>query len=210
VPAIASGLELAGFSWLMALSTQLGAAAAGGFQVMISVHNLAFALSMGFGSAAGVRVGNAVGAGERDRAWPRAMIAGGLAALILGILSLLLVVGADEAVWPFSDDPEVRLPAASMLSILAVFLVFDGLQYVFGGALRSLGEQVWAGVNGILAFFIVTGGLGWGLVRNGWGADGLAYAAGAGMLVCALLQFGRLAWVLKLHPAERLEGRAAE
>ena len=87
VPAIAAGLELAGFSWLMALSTQLGAAAAGAFQVMLSIHNIAFALSMGFGSAAGVRVGNAIGAGERDQAWPRAMIAGGLAALLLGALS---------------------------------------------------------------------------------------------------------------------------
>ena len=203
VPAIASGLELAGFSWLMALSTQLGAAAAGGFQVMISVHNLAFALSMGFGSAAGVRVGNAVGAGERDQAWPRAMIAGGLAAIILGLISLLLVLGPAQAVWPFSNDPEVRALAASMLAILAAFLLFDGLQYVFGGALRSLGEQVWAGVNGILAFFLVMGGLGWWLVSSGWGADGLAYAAGAGMLVCALLQFGRLAWVLRLRKLPR-------
>ena len=196
MPAVAAGLELAGFSWLMALSTQLGAAAAGAFQVMLSIHNIAFALSMGFGSAAGVRVGNAVGAGEREAAWSRALIAGGLAGLLLGALSLLLVLGAEQVVWPFSDDPAVLALAASMLSVIAAFLLFDGLQYVFGAALRSLGEQVWAGVNGILGFFLVTGGLGWWLVRAGWGPDGLAYAAGMGMLVCALLQFGRLAWVL--------------
>jgi multidrug resistance protein, MATE family len=199
VPAIAAGLELAGFSWLMALSTQLGAASAGAFQVMLSIHNIAFALSMGFGSAAGVRVGNAVGADEREQAWPRVLIAGGLATLLLGALSLLLVLGAEQAVWPFSDDPAVIALAASMLAVIAAFLVFDGLQYVFGAALRSLGEQVWAGLNGIAGFFLVTGGLGWALVGAGWGADGLAYAAGAGMLVCAVLQFGRLAWVLRLR-----------
>ena len=108
------------------------------------------------------------------------------------------MIGAAQAVWPFSDDPEVLALAASMLALIAAFLLFDGLQYVFGAALRSLGEQVWAGINGILAFFVVTGGLGWWLVRSGWGADGLAFAAGAGMLVCAVLQFARLAWVLKL------------
>ena len=144
-----------------------------------------------------MRVGNAVGAGEREAAWPRALIAGGLAAIALGALSLLLVLGARHLVWPFSDDPEVLALAASMLSVMGAFLVFDGLQYVFGAALRSLGEQVWAGVNGIIGFFVVTGGLGWLLVRQGWGPDGLAYAAGAGMLVCAVLQFGRLAWVLR-------------
>ena len=84
-----------------------------------------------------------------------------------------------------------------MLAIMGAFLVFDGLQYVFGAALRSLGQQVWAGVNGIIGFFLVTGGLGWWLVARGWGADGLAYAAGVGMLVCAVLQFGRFAWVLR-------------
>jgi MATE family multidrug resistance protein len=196
MPAIGASLELAGFAWLMVLSTQLGNAAAGAFQAMLSLHNLAFALSMGFGSAAGVRVGNAVGAGEREEAWPRTLIAGGLALATLGILSLALVLFADILVLPFSDDPEVLALAAAMLAIMAAFLVFDGLQYVFGAALRSLGEQVWAGVNGIVGFFIVTGGLGWLLIRWGWGPDGLAYAAGLGMLVVGLLQFGRLAWVL--------------
>jgi multidrug resistance protein, MATE family len=197
VPAIGSGLELAGFAWLMVLSTQLGEAAAGAFQAMLSVHNIAFALSMGFGSAAGVRVGNAVGAGQRDQAWPRAMLAAGITALILGLMSLPLVFAAPQLVWPFSDDPEVRVLAASMLSVIAAFLIFDGLQFVFASALRSLGEQVWAGVNGILGFFIVTGGLGALLVARGWGADGLALAAGAGMLVCAGLNFGRLWWALR-------------
>ena len=121
---------------------------------------------------------------------------GEVAALILGLMSLPLVFAAPQLVWPFSDDPEVRLLAASMLAIMGAFLVFDGLQFVFASALRSLGEQVWAGVNGILGFFLVTGGLGGLLVARGWGADGLAWAAGAGMLVCAALNYGRLWWVL--------------
>jgi len=197
MPAVGASLELAGFAWLMVLSTQLGNAAAGAFQAMLSVHNLAFALSMGFGSAAGVRVGNAVGAGLRAEAWPRALIAGGLAAALLGIISLLLVLGARILVVPFSDDPAVLALAASMLAVMGAFLVFDGLQYVFGAALRSLGEQVWASLNGIIGFFAVTGGLGWLLVRQGWGPAGLAYAAGAGMLVCGVLQFARFAFVLR-------------
>src|SRR5205085_421136 len=87
--------------------------------------------------------------------------------------------------------------AALMLSVVGAFLVFDGLQYVFGAALRSLGEQVWAGVNGIFGFFLTTGGLGLLFVHTGWGAEGLALAAGLGMLASALLQFGRFWWVLR-------------
>jgi MATE family multidrug resistance protein len=128
MPAIGASLELAGFAWLMILSTQLGNAAAGAFQAMLSVHNIAFAWSMGFGSAAGVRVGNAVGAGERDQAWPRSLIAGGLATIVLGAGSLLLVFAPRTLVWPFSDDPSVLTLAASMLAIMGAFVILDGLQ----------------------------------------------------------------------------------
>jgi multidrug resistance protein, MATE family len=197
VPSLAAGLELAGFSWLIALSTQLGLVAAGAFQAMFSLHNVVFALSMGFGSAAGVRVGNAVGAGRLHEAWPRALVAAGLSVLVLGAFAALLALFAGPVVGPFSDDATVRALAASMLLLMTPFMIFDGLQYVFTGALRSLGEQVAAGINGILSFFVVTGGLGWLLVRTGWGPHGLVYAAGAGMLVCAVLQFGRLWWVLR-------------
>jgi MATE family multidrug resistance protein len=208
VPALAAALELAGFSWLMALSTQLGNAAAGAFQAMLAIHNIAFALSMGFGSAAGVRVGNAVGANERERAWSRVLIAGGLCTLVLGAASLLLVIEAPRLVQPFSTDPQVRDLAASMLAIHGAFLVFDGLQYVFGASLRSLGAQVRAGINSILSFFVVTGGLAWFLVRNGWGPDGLAYAAGTGMFVCAGLQF--IGLVRSLAPGRGKSGNGAE
>ena len=197
VPAIAAALELAGFSWLIALSTQLGVVTAAAFQAMLSIHNLVFALAMGFGSAAGVRVGNAVGEGNSAAAWPRTLIAGLLAVVVLGTLSLLFALGARWLMLPFSDDPSVLALAARMLVLMAPFMLFDGVQYVLSYALRSLGEQIWAGINGIIGFFLITGGLGWWLVRSGWGADGLIYAAGAGMVAVALLHCARLVAVLR-------------
>ena len=213
VPAIGAALELAGFSWLMVLSTQLGNAAAGAFQAMLSIHNLVFALSMGFGSAAGVRVGNAVGAGGRGQAWPRAMIAAGLA-VVAARRALAPARAVRRTPWscPSPTIPRCSLLAASML----------GDHGRLPG--RSTASNMcsappcarWAsrsgpGLNGILGFFLVTGGLGWLLVRQGWGPDGLAYAAGVGMLVCALLQFGRLACVLaqEIGPKLKAEGAAA-
>lgn len=192
VPAIASGLELAGFSWLIALSTQLGMLTAAAFQTVFSLHNFVFAMALGFGSAAGVRTGNAVGAGEPEAAWPRSLIAAALALAVMGMLGLILFLGNDIVVRPFSDDPPVIALSAHLLAMLAPFMFFDGLQVVFVYALRSLGDQVIAGVNGIIAFFIVTGGLGWWLVREGYGAESLVYASASGMVVAAVLQGGRM------------------
>jgi len=93
----------------------------------------------------------------------------------------------------------VHAEARWMLLLWAPFILFDGLQAVFVYALRSLGDQVVAGVNSILAYFVVTGGLGLGLVHGGWGAEGLVLASGGGMVVAAGLHGGRLWWISRRY-----------
>jgi MATE family multidrug resistance protein len=197
VPAIASGLELAGFAILIALSTRLGDATAHGFQIVFSVHNVTFALALGLGSAAGVRAGNAVGEGEAARAVPRTLLAVGLAALAMGLCGLALVLTPGPVVTLFPALPEAHAVAIAMLAIWAPFILFDGMQVVLVYALRSLGDQVAAGINSIIAYFLVTGGIGWWLVAAGWGASALAWASAAGMLVAALLHGARFAIVAR-------------
>jgi MATE family multidrug resistance protein len=97
------------------------------------------------------------------------------------------------AVFP-ATDPVHRL-AAAMLVLWAPFILFDGVQVVFVYALRSLGDQVVAGVNGIIAFFVITGGLGVLLVHCGYGPNGLVLASGLGMVVAAMLHGLRLGWI---------------
>jgi MATE family multidrug resistance protein len=195
VPAFSAGLELVGFSILIALSTRIGVVTAAAFQAVFSLHNLGFALGLGMGSAAGVRVGHAVGAGEPQRALFRAGIAAIMAAAMMMALVAVYLLAAPAIVGLFSADPPVVHLAATLLIGLAPFMPFDGLQVVFVFALRSLGDQVVAGVNGILAFFVVTGGLGWLLAELGYGAWALIAAAAAGMVAAATLQGGRLLFV---------------
>lgn len=196
VPAIASGLELVGFSILIALSTELGDVTTHAFQIVFSIHNVTFSVALGLGSAAGVRVGNAVGEGAPQAAARRAAIAAALAALATGLLAVLLVLAPHPFVALFPAVAEVRTLALMMLPVWAPFILFDGVQVVFVYALRSLGDQVVAGINSVIAFFIVTGGAGLLLVRTlDLGATGLALASGMGMVVAATLHGTRLWWV---------------
>jgi MATE family multidrug resistance protein len=166
---------------------------------VFSLHNFAFSMALGYASAAGVRAGNAVGAGQPELAMPRTLVAVGLAILSMGGVGLLFWLGGVHLVAPFSGDPAVVTLAAKLLVMLAPFMFFDGIQAVLVYALRSLGDQVWAGINGIIAFFLVTSGLGWYLVRSGEGAEALIQAIIAGMVVAALLQGGRL-WLVSARP----------
>jgi MATE family multidrug resistance protein len=202
VPALAAGLELLGFSILIALSTRLGTITAAAFQAVFSLHNLGFALGLGMGSATGVRVGHAMGAGTPQLALPRALIAAGLALTLMAGLALAYLFAAPTIVGIFSGDQAVVTLGATLLAGLALFMPFDGLQAVFLYALRSLGDQVAAGLNGIVGFFVVTGGLGWLLVSSGGGAFSLVWAAGIGMLVTATLQGTRLLIVCRRISAQ--------
>ncbi len=187
VPAIASGLELVGFAVLIALSTQLGDSVAHGFQIVFSIHNVIFSIALGLGSAAGVRVGNAVGEGQPAAAIPRTLIAVTIASVAIGLIALLLVLAAGPIVALFPATAAVHHVALAMLVIWAPFIIFDGIQVVLVYALRSLGDQVIAGINSIIAYFLVTGGLGLVLVQGGWGPTGLVLASGIGMVAAALL-----------------------
>jgi MATE family multidrug resistance protein len=195
VPALASGLELAGFAILIALSTELGDVTAHAFQIVFSIHNVTFGVALGFGSAAGVRSGNAVGEGEPARAVPRVLIAAGLAAIATALLAVLMASARGPIVALFPAADAVHVLALAIVPVWAPFICFDGVQVVLVYALRSLGDQVAAGVNSILAYFVVTGGAGLWLVHHDWGALGLVYASGAGMVAAAALHGGRFAWV---------------
>ena len=195
VPAIASGLELAGFAILIALSTQYGEPATHAFQIVFSIHNVTFSVALGLGSAAGVRVGNALGEGRAADAARRTTIAALLAALTTGTLALVLIVSPAPFVALFPAIPEVHVLALAMLPVWAPFILFDGVQVVLVFALRSLGDQVVAGLNSIMAFFVVTGGIGLLLVHGGHGPLALVLASGLGMVVAALLHGARMAWV---------------
>lgn len=195
VPALGSALELAGFSVLIALSTELGAASAHAFQIVFAVHNVLFGVALGLGSAAGVRVGNAVGAGETAQAVPRTLIAVALAAGLTGLLALLVIAERGVIVGAFPASADARALALAMLPRWAPFILFDGVQVVLVYALRALGDQVAAGVNSILAFFVVTGGAGYALVGAGFGPLALVYASGAGMVAAAALHGARFAQV---------------
>lgn len=195
MPGIAGGLELAGFSILVALSTGFGAGPAGAFQTAIAFHNLSLAASLGLGSAAGVRVGNAIGAGEHHLVRRRGLIAAGLALATLLLFATIFHLGAPWLAPLVSNDPAVVALGALMLARMALFLPFDGVQLVFLFALRSLGDQVAAGALSITSFFLLSGGLGWWLVRRaGAGPMALVDALIVGMIAAALLLGARFLW----------------
>lgn len=195
MPAVAAGLELAGFTYLIILSTQLGLIPTAAFQVILAMHTLTFAMALGLASAAGVRVGNAMGAGAPDQALARTLIAALLSLLVTVPIVLVSLAFPGAIVAGFSRDGAVLELAASMLFLLAPFMLFDGLQALFVAALRSMEDQVAAGIGSILAFAVILVGCALWLLARGGGPLALIIALNISMVAAAAIQLGRLLWV---------------
>jgi MATE family multidrug resistance protein len=167
---------------------RLGTVPVAAHQIAINVASLCFMIPLGLAEATTVRVGHALGRGNRAD-MRRAAFAGYTLALCTQAFSaLVLLTGRHALVGLYTHDAAVAALAASLLLYAAAFQFPDGIQVLSAGALRGLKDTR---VPMFLAAFAYWGigmplgaGLGLGL---GWGPRGMWIGLIAGLLVAALL-----------------------
>jgi len=172
--AIQLGLEVGIFAVATALISKLGAVALASHQIALSTASFTYMVPLGIGSAAAVRVGQALG--RRD---PGAASRAGWTALALGAsfmtcaaAVLWLIPGAIGRI--YTPDAAVIHAASSLLFVAAFFQLFDGLQAVATGALRGAGDTRTPMLCSVSFYWLVGLPLGAFLCfRLGWGAAGL-------------------------------------
>src|SRR4029078_757509 len=106
----------------------------------VALAALTFMVPLGVATAAAVRVGPAIGAGDdaRAKAAIRAAYISGVGFMTLtGILFLSMPRLQAHA---FTGDARVLALAAVLIPIAGVFQVFDGAQAVGAGVLRGAGD----------------------------------------------------------------------
>jgi MATE family multidrug resistance protein len=133
-------LEVGVFAAASALAARIAPAAAAAHQIVLNIAGFIFMIPYGIGTAAAVRVGQAVGRldahGMRLAGWVAVCLATG----VMAGSAVLFATLPQPLVRIFSADAGVIAVGASLLLVAAVFQLFDGLQTVTTGALRGLGE----------------------------------------------------------------------
>lgn len=133
-------LEAGAFGAIGLLMGVLGTIEMASHQIAITLAALTFMVPLGVGSAAAVRVGHAIGAGDTQRAREaiRAAYLCGVGFMVLTAVAFLgfphVLAGA------FTSDARVIALAAALIPIAGVFQVFDGGQAVGAGVLRGAGD----------------------------------------------------------------------
>ena len=184
--------EVGVFALATALSGMLDPISSASHQIALNMAGVAFMIPLGMGSAGAVRVGHAVGAGDRPRA-----SAAGWTAIMLGTgfmvaSGLAFVLMPEDLIRLFSDDPNVLRVGTSLLLLAAVFQLFDGIQGVITGTLRGLGDTRTPMIVNLLAHWFVGLPIGYTLCFIiGWGVYGLWVGLSLGLIIVGVI----LLWV---------------
>jgi len=148
----------------------LGAIPLAAHQIAISLVGTTFMFVLGLSMAAGMRISEAVGAGERDRLRPIGLCALGLGGAVAAVFMVFyLFAGHVLAGW-FVHDPAVIAVATQLLVVAALFQFFDGGQVIGAGLLRGLKDVRVPTAITFVAYWIVASLGGYALgIRGGFG-----------------------------------------
>jgi MATE family multidrug resistance protein len=98
----------------------------------------------------------------------------------------------------FTTDPSVLAVGVSLLSVAALFQLFDGLQVVTIGALRGLGDTRSPMVAALLGYWVLALPAGWALAFPGeLGVRGLWYGMLVGLFAVGVSLLG--VWIRRLR-----------
>lgn len=179
---ISLGLPVAGqilfegglFAIVTTMAARLDEAALAAHGIAVNVISTTYMVPLGISSAAAVRVGQALGRGDRRGAAVAGWTALLLSGLFMGAAGVLLFVAPGWLVRLYIKDAAVVASGAVLLRIAAVFELFDGLQAVATGALRGWGDTRSAMIAHLIGYWVVGLPVGWWLCFHArWGAPGI-------------------------------------
>jgi MATE family multidrug resistance protein len=191
-------VDVTGFTFMALFIARLGALNSAAHQIAGNFAAVLFMLPLALGNAASVLVGHSIGAREfaRARATGLAGLTSALAcALVIGAL---VWVSAERIAAFYTSDREVMRLAGALLSLVAVYHVFDAVQAVAVSVLRGYKRALvpmaiyalalWGvGLGGGYAIGLTAVDLSWFGIPTPYGARGFWLAAIASLALAGAL-----------------------
>jgi MATE family multidrug resistance protein len=186
---------------------RLGGVEVAAHQIAINVASLCFMIPFGLAEATTVRVGHALGRGDRD-GLRRAAFAGYVLMFATQAVSgVLLLFGNHQLAGLYTADAAVASLAATLLLYAAAFQFPDGVQVLSAGALRGLRDTRRPMLLAALAYWGVGMPLGAGLgLGLGWGPQGMWMGLIVGLTTAAILLSARFLRSSRRVPMQDVAG----
>lgn len=180
-------LEVGVFALATALAARLDAVSSASHQIALNIAGFVFMIPLGLSSAAAVRVGHAVGAGDVHRARRAGWTALALGGVIMTMLGMVLFLFPVPMLSAFTTDARVLDIGTGLLAIAAAFQLFDGTQAIATGVLRGVGDTRTAMVINVIGHWVLGLPVGYLLCFVlDWGVAGLWIGFSVGLIFCAV------------------------
>jgi MATE family multidrug resistance protein len=186
------GFEIGVLAVATALIGRLGSVPLASHQVALNTVGFTYMVPLGIGSAAAVRVGQALGRKDGQGASRAGWTAIALGAGFMSCMAVLLWIFPSYITRVYTADPAVVAVSSGLLFVGAFFQLFDGIQVVATGALRGAGDTRTPMVCHLIYYWAVGLPLGVYLCfKMGWGARGfwVGFCAALILIGCTLLYF---------------------
>lgn len=134
------GFEVGVLAIAAMLIAKLGPVPLASHQVALNTVSFSYMVPLGIGSAAAVRVGQALGRKDPHGASRAGWTAIALGAVFMLCMALIFWLVPSYIVRMYTPDPAVIAVASGLLFVGAFFQLFDGIQVVATGALRGAGD----------------------------------------------------------------------
>ena len=172
--AVHVGLEMAIFGLATVLIARLTPQELAAHQIALNLASLTFMVPLGISSAAAVRVGHRLGAGDPVGAGRGGWVAILMGAAFMTCAALGFVLFPRQIAGWYTGDETVIGISVTLLAIAAVFQVFDGVQIVSSGALRGAGDTRTPMLCNLFFYWVIGLPVAWLLgLRMGGGAAGV-------------------------------------
>jgi MATE family multidrug resistance protein len=184
--------EMGVFALASAMAGMVDPISSASHQVALNLAGAAFMIPLGIASAGAVRVGRAVGAENRPLAAASGWTALALGTFVMALSGLAFLLVPRLLIGLFTQDADVLRVGTALLSIAAVFQLFDGIQAVATGTLRGLGDTRTPMLTNVAAHWLVGLPISYTLCFTaGWGVRGVWIGLSVGLIVTGAI----LLWV---------------
>ena len=138
--AIDRGVSTLSFLVFVAIITYYGTVELAGYQVGLRIEGLAFMPGFGFAIASMALVGQALGAGDKERAYSMGIIAGRIAYTFMGLVGVGLILFPEYLVSFFTKDAATTAVASEYLILVGLAQIPLALTFVYSASLRGAGD----------------------------------------------------------------------
>src|SRR4051794_37669355 len=193
-------LEMGVFALAAYFMGWIGAPAVAAHAVALQLAALTFMVPLGLGQAATVRVGLALGRGDRP-----GIARAGWTAWVIGVgfmaaMALVMWAIPRQLVTLFLTDVPANAVvialAVSFLRVAAAFQLVDGAQVIGAGMLRGLHDTRWPLLFALVGYWVIGLGIGsWLAFAADWKGVGIWVGLASGLAAVAALMLGR--WLLR-------------